>query len=171
MRKDIKDFVASCQICQQNKYEALSPAGLLNPLPIPEHIWTEVSTDFISGLPHAKGVDTIMVVVDCLSKYSHFLPLSHPFTAKEVDKVFVKEIVRLHGFPKVIISDWDQIFLSRFWSELFHSSGTKLKYSTSYHPKTDGKIEVTNRCLETYLRYFVGHKPKQWPDWLSWDEY
>ena len=167
MRKDIKDFVANCQVCQQNKYEALSPAGLLNPLPIPEHVRNEVSMDFISGLPRAKGVDTIMVVVDRLSKYAHFLALSHPLTTKEVDKLFIKEIVHLHRFPKVIISDRDHIFLNRFWSELFHSAGTKLKYSTSYHPQTDGQTDVTNRYLEMYLHCFVGHRPKQWPEWLN----
>lgn len=138
MCKDVKEFVANYQICQQNKYEALSPASLLNPLPIPMQIWTKVSMDFISGLPHVKRVDTIMVVVYRLSKYAHFLALSHPFITKDVARVFVKEIVRLHGFPKAIIPDHDQISLSRSWSELFHSSGTKLKYSTSYHPQMDG---------------------------------
>ena len=70
--------------------------------------------DFISGLPRVKGVDTIMVVVDRLSKYAHFVALAHPFTAKEVATVFLKENFQLHGFPKVIISDCDQVFLSRF---------------------------------------------------------
>ena len=105
-----------------------------------------------------------MVVVDRLSKYAHFVSLSHPFTAKDVAKAFIKEVVRLHEFPQVIISDRDQIFLSHFWSELFHSAGTKLKYSTSYHPQTSGQTEVTNGC-------FVKHGPKQWPDWLTWVEY
>ena len=138
MQKQVKKFVVACQICQQMKYEALSPAGLLQSLTIPEQVWTEVSMDFITGLPRTKGLDSIMVVVDRVNKYAHFVALGHPFTAKDVAKLFLKEIVRLHGFPKVIISDRDQIFLSHFWSELFLKAGTKLKYSTAYHPQTDG---------------------------------
>ena len=127
--------------------------------------------NFISGLPRSKGKDAIMVVVDCLTKYAHFLAISHPFTAKDVAQLFVKKIVRLHRCPKVITLDRDPVFLSHFWSELFHKAGTKLKHSTTYHPQTDGQIEVTNRCLETCLCYFVGSKPRQLVEWLAWAEY
>ena len=92
--------------------------------------------DFISGLPKAKGFDSIMVVVDRLSKYAHFVALSHPFTAKDVTRRFVQEIVPLHGFPTIIISNRDPIFLSQFWFELFAKSGTKLRYRRIAHHTT-----------------------------------
>jgi hypothetical protein len=106
--------VAACQICRQNKYQALKPAGLLHPLPIPAQGWEGISTNFISGLPKTKGANTIMGVVDRLSKYAYFIPLLRPFTAKEVAVVFAKEIVCLQGFPTSIVSDRDHLFLTLF---------------------------------------------------------
>lgn len=137
-----------------------------NHWPIPDRIWEDISLDFIIRLPKSSGYDTILVVVDRLSKYSHFIPLSHPYTAKTVANVSCKEIVRLHGIPQSILSDRDAIFLSAFWQELFQLSQTRLRMGTSYHPQSDGQTEVVNRCLKSYLRFFVMEQPRTWNRYL-----
>lgn len=126
--------------------------------------------DFVEGLPLSHGKDVIMVV-DRLTKYAHFIPLKHPFTALTVAKVFIEQIVHLHGMPKSIVSDRDRIFINLFWKTLFQLQGTALCMSSSYHPRTDGQTEVVNRTLEQYLWCFTHEQPNKWTDWVAWAEY
>jgi len=170
MKAEIKKYVEQCEICQRNKYEATKPAGVLQPIPIPDRILEDWTMDFIEGLPLAGGVNVIMVVVDRLSKYSYFISLRHPFSAKQVASIFIDRIVSKHGIPKSIITDRDKIFLSNFWKELFATMGTILKRSTAFHPQTDGQTERVNRCLETYLRCFCNEQPKKWDRLIPWAE-
>jgi hypothetical protein len=108
----VKDFVAQCMICQKAKTESVKYLGLLQPLSVPSHAWQTVSLDFVEGLPKSKGYNYILVVVDKFSKYAHFLPLAHPFTALQVTKLFMDNIFKLHGMPLALISYRDTIFTS-----------------------------------------------------------
>lgn len=117
------EYVKNYKICQTHKSLNTFPTGLLQPIPIPTKTWDEVTMDFIEGLPKSGNWDTIWVVVDKLTKYAHFIPLKHPFTAVKVGNEFIKEIMRLHGFPYSIISDRDKIFVSQLWKKLFCQHG------------------------------------------------
>ena len=119
MKSDIKRFVRGCDVCQQIKSETYAPAGLLQPLGIPTNPWTDVSLDFIECLPNSQGFKVILVVVDRLTKYVHFIPISHPYTAVKVTSLYMQYVFKLHGMPATIVSDRDAIFTSFFWSELF----------------------------------------------------
>ncbi|KAA3472890.1 reverse transcriptase [Gossypium australe] len=109
--------------------------------------------DFIKGLPSSKGKNVILVVMDHLMKYAHFMALSHPFFALIVVQVFLDNMYKLHGMPDSIISARDKIFVSHFWQDLFKKVGTKLHLSITYHPEIDGKTKVLNRCLEAEWWY------------------
>jgi hypothetical protein len=134
LKEDVQQFVAECLVCQKNKGEIIKTPGLLQPLAIPSQHWEEVFMDFIIGLPRSNGKNGIMVVVDHLTKYAHFITLSHPFTASTVAKFFLENIQKLHDIPKVVVSDCDPIFTSHFWTDLFKCLGTQLAHSSSYHP-------------------------------------
>jgi hypothetical protein len=168
MRGTIRSFIQGCDVCQRHKVDTTQPNGLLQPLPIPEAIWTDISMDFIDGLPTSKGKTTIFVVVDRLSNYGHFTPISHPYTAPVVAQVFFEQIFKLHGIPKTIVCDRDPAFTSLFWKELFRLNGVQFNFSSACHPQTDGQTEVVNRTIKMYLRCFTSSKPRDWVQWLPW---
>ena len=119
----------------------------------------------------SQGYDTILVVMDRLSKYAHFMALSHPFTAKKVAGVFLDSVFKLHGMPIKVVSDRGAIFVGSFWREFLTLLGVELLYSTAYHPETDGQSEVVNKCLRCYLRCAIREKPHSWSHWLGLAEY
>ena len=124
MTIDIQKYVVECDTCQRKKFEMVAPLGLLQPLHIPPQKWFEVSMDFIMGLPTSEGNDSIFVVIDILKKYAHFISILSKTKASQVVDSYVKNIFKLHGFPKLIVSDRDPRFTSNFWKQLFHQVGT-----------------------------------------------
>jgi len=106
----------------------------VQPIPIPSQAWSQVTMDFIDGLSSSKGYEVIFVVVDRLTKYNHFVGLKHPYSAKTVARAFNDNMVKLHGYLEIFISDRDIVFTSDFWQKLFTLQGVSLRLSTSYHP-------------------------------------
>jgi hypothetical protein len=146
MKKEMADYIARCMECQKVKAQHGHPAGLLQPLPILEWKWDVVAMDFITGFPRtSKQHDSIMVVVDKLTKAAHFIPLKTTHRAADVPDIFLKEVARLHGIPKTIVSDRDPKFTSNFWKGLFKGFGTNLNFSTTYDPESDGHTKRVNR--------------------------
>jgi transposase InsO family protein len=170
-RRLVKEFVNTCTVYQQNKTQSLHPAGLLQPLPIPSRVWADISMDFIEALPKVHGKSVILTVVDRFSKFAHFIPLSHPYTATSVARAFFNVVVRLHGLPESIVSNRDPVFTGNIWKDLFNKSGVALKMSTTFHPQTDGQSEAVNKTISMYLRCITGDRPRSWLELLPWAEY
>jgi hypothetical protein len=115
MKHDIHTFVVECDTCQCHKGETVKSLGTLQPLPIPHTIWTDISMDFIVGLPNSGNKSVIMVVVDPLSKYAHLCALQHPFTTSTMAQFFMDNIFKLHGMPHSIVFYHDPTFTDTFW--------------------------------------------------------
>nr|ADB85304.1 putative retrotransposon protein [Phyllostachys edulis] len=133
--------------------------------------WTHISMDFIEGLPKSRGKEVILVVVDRLTKYAHFLSLAHPYSVQHVVQVFMDNILKLHGMPITIVTDRDRIFTSHLFQEIFKMLKVTLRLSTAYHPQTDRQTERVNQCLEAYLRSMTFQEPREWMNWLTLAEW
>ena len=164
--------MAKCLTCQQVKAEHQKPAGPLQKIEIPMWKWDEITMDFIEGLPKTpKGYNSIWVIVDRLTKVAHFIPVKSTFSAERLAEIYYQEVVRLHGVPASIISDRDSTFTSRFWKSLHELMGTQLKFSTAFHPQTDGQTERVNQVVEDMLRMCVLDFGKGWDRYLALIEF
>jgi hypothetical protein len=127
--------------------------------------------DFITGLPKVQGKDCIYVVVEKLTKFAHFYAILTEYNVVQVVELFFREVFRLHGLSKNIVSDKDNWFIGTFWRELFRLVGTELTPSTNYHPQIDGHTEIVNKWVEGYLRNYVGGQHITWVKWLHLGEH
>ena len=171
MKDEVAHFVKTCVKCQMNRASYQKQAGLLQPLPIPPGPWHSISMDFITSLPESQGYDAIFVMVDRFSKLAHMVPTVGTATALETAKLFLNAWWKHHGLPKVIVSDRDPKFTSAFWRHFFRKVGTKLTFSTAFHPQTDGQTERVNGVLNQYLRNFVSADQRDWADYVSLAEF
>ncbi len=169
--RDVRRFVASCQVCAQTKSSNSPPAGLLRPLPIPSRPWSHIALDFVTGLPLSAGNTVILTVVDRFSKAAHFIPLPKLPSARETAQVMVDHVFRIHGLPSDIVSDRGPQFASQFWKEFCHQIGASPALSSGFHPQTNGQAERTNQILGRMLRSLTSRTPASWCDQLTWAEY
>jgi transposase InsO family protein len=168
MASDVGDYCRACHVCQRTKSRTTRQMGELQPLPVPEEPWRDITMDFVFGLPKSNSGHTgILVVVDRFSKMVRLAPCSEEVTAEGTAKLLLGHVIRSHGVPRTIVSDRDPRFLSQFWRVLFDRLGTQLKRSTAFHPQTDGQSERMNQTVEAILRsLLVGKMEEEWEDFL-----
>ena len=156
MTREVEDYCRSCVTCALHKSSNQRLGGTLTQLPIPAEPWDSIGIDFVGPLPpSATGNDTIMVVVDRLSKMVLLSACKLTINGKQAGILALNMLLPLLALPKSIVSDRDVRFTGSCWSQMWAHIGTRLDMSTAYHPQTDGQTERTNRTVQTLLRMYV----------------
>ncbi|KAJ1600076.1 hypothetical protein NDA14_000490 [Ustilago hordei] len=168
----IADYVASCPVCARYKAPRHRPYGLLQPLATPDRPWGSISLDFIEGLPpskkyDSKTYDSILVIVDRLTKFAILAPTHKTVTAKQTAVLLYGHMVRLFGYPDHMVSDRGRQFISGAWKAFAEQMGVKHSLSTAYHPQTDGQTERVNQVIEQYLRMYCNYEQDDWVNLLD----
>ena len=172
MKRHVTEFIKQCESCQKNKHSTLGSIGNNTVIEKPTKPWQSITMDFITKLPGSMdpltGIeyDSIWVIVDRFTKWTHLLPFKESYNAKQLDMAWQDRIARLKGEPGEIISDRDKLFTSAFWTTMRNCWGTKLKHSTAYHPQTDGQTERANQTLEQWLRHYINWEMDNWVELL-----
>ena len=172
MKKDVTNYLVRCMEFHKLKDEHIHPIGLMCPLPIPEWKWEDFTINFITKFPKTtRQHDSIMVVVDKIIKATHFILVKWTHKVVNIAKFCMKEIARLHGVPRPIVSERDPKFTYNFWKGLFNGFGTNLNFNTIYHIDSGGKRERNNQIIENMLRMYVMDKPSKWEDYIHLVEF
>ena len=147
-------------------------AGALQPVPLLERAWQQITTNLVTDLPESESKTVVVVFVDRLTKMVHFFPCTKEITATEYARLFINQVFRLHGMPEVIISYRDLRFVSKFWEEMFSLLGTDLRFSTAFHPKTVGSLRSPSECWKFFCGLILntvlppGERNSHWPNLL-----
>jgi hypothetical protein len=171
MKQFVNRYVEGCNSCQRNKPSTLRPLGTLEPLPIPAGPWTDISYDMITDLPTSNGNNSILTVIDRLTKMAHFIPCQKTLCAKQLVDLMLCHVWKLHGTPKIIISERGSVFISQITKELNERLGIGIHPSSAYHPCTDGQSEIANKVVEQYLRHYVQYHQDDWEGLLAMAEF
>ena len=175
LAKEVKEYVATCDICQRVKVARHRPYGEMQALPQPAKPWEEITMDFIVKLPPSMrndvAYDSILVIVDRYTKMAKYFPCLETINASDLADLFLNTILPSFGTPKGIVSDRGAVFTSAFWSAICYQAKIKRRLSTAYHPQTDGQTERQNQSLEHYLRVFCTEEQDNWAKILPFAEF
>jgi len=169
--RDVGKYVEGCDLCQRMKNNMEEPAGKLKLSEVPKKPWSHLTVDFITKLPVVAGRDVVLVVCDRLSKMTYFVATTEGTLVEGLARLFWDNIWKLHGLPESVVSDRGPQFAAELTKELNRMLGIKTKLSTVFHLQTDGQTERMNQELEQYLRFFIEHRQKDWPEWLAAAEF
>src|ERR1043165_1917356 len=169
MKRDVARFVSQCDVWKRVKTQHQKPAGLLQPLEVPEWKWDHIEMDFVTGfLRSQKGNNAVFVVIDNLSKVAHFVAVKDSISVAQLADLYTARVVSLHGITKKISSDRGSLFTSKFWQAFQKAIGTTVVFSTAYHPQTSGQVERVNQILEDMLRACVISFDIKWEECLPY---
>jgi transposase InsO family protein len=162
LRSDVETYVNGCAVCQRTKGTKQLPSGKLKSLNVPSRPWSEISMDFVEQLPLSGSFDSILVVVDRLTKWAIFIPTTTTLTSAQLAELLIDRLISQHGLPDAIVSDRGSKFTSKLWRYFMSRLGVNLRLSTAFHPQTDGQTERVNQVLEQYLRIFTSYNQDDW---------
>ncbi|KAI2666797.1 Transposon Tf2-6 polyprotein [Labeo rohita] len=171
LRSDTINHIRGCSVCNTTKVPRRLPAGLLQPLPVPQRPWSHLAIDFITDLPPSKGHTTILTIVDRFSKGCRLIPLPKLPTAMETAELLCNWVFRIYGLPEDIVSDRGPQFTSRLWASFFHLLGVNISLTSGYHPQANGQAERLNQELIRFLRSYCQNHQEDWSRYLFWAEY
>ena len=171
MHEYIKQYVNNCQMCIRAKKRNYKLHGVLRPLPIPEGPWQWTESDHIVKLPVSKGFDSIYVVVDRFTKMAHFIPTTERVSEEDLIDIHLKNVWKLHGLPLIHSTDRHGNFTSKYVQKMFKALGIEQRFSSAFHPQTQGQVENLNGWLETFLHMFCDHRKENWADLLHLAEF
>jgi len=168
---DVVNYVKGCHTCAQHKHRNQPTAGTLQVLPTPNGPWEWTQSDHITGLPRSHGYDAIYVVMDRLTKMSHFIPTHTTATAEELVQLHLRHVWKHHGVPRVHNTDRGSLFTADYTRRFFKALNIDQRFSTAYHPQTQGQVENNNKWVETYIRMFCNHQQNDWANLLHTAEF